>query len=53
MRPHADFTGLRDADDIPHPRRTRIRRPDGTLTPEEAADRDRFLTQVLRTTESE
>ncbi|MFI7083247.1 recombinase family protein [Streptomyces anulatus] len=43
---HADFTGLRDADDIPRPRRTRIRSPDAPLTPEEAADRDRFHAQV-------
>ena len=50
---HADFADLRDADDIPHPRRTRIRRPDDPLTPEEAANRDRFHAQVLQTTEAE
>ncbi|MGI5054839.1 hypothetical protein ACM9HC_32700 [Streptomyces sp. JAC18] len=33
---HADFANLQDADDIPRPRRVRIRRPDDPLTPDEA-----------------
>ncbi|MGO9077681.1 MAG: recombinase family protein [Streptosporangiaceae bacterium] len=42
---HADFADLRDADDIPRPRRVRIRRPDDPLTAEEADLRQRLQTQ--------
>lgn len=30
---HADFADLQDADDLPRPRRVRMRRPDAPLTP--------------------
>ncbi|MCX4460705.1 hypothetical protein OOK58_53910 [Streptomyces sp. NBC_01728] len=49
---HADFAALQDAD-LPRPRRTRIRRPDDLLTPEEANDPDRFHEEVLLHLESE
>jgi hypothetical protein len=42
---HADFADLRDADDIPRPRRVRFRRPDDPLTAEEADLRQRLQTQ--------
>ncbi|WP_257017119.1 hypothetical protein [Streptomyces sp. Ag82_O1-15] len=42
---HADFADLRNADDIPRPRRVRVRRPDGALTAEEADLRQRLQTQ--------
>jgi len=50
---HADFADLQDADDIPRPRRTRIRRPADLLTPEEADLRQRLQDQVLRSSETE
>ena len=49
---HADFAALQDSD-LPRPRRTRIRRPDDLLTPEEANDRDRCHEEVLQHLESE
>ncbi|WP_327668008.1 MULTISPECIES: hypothetical protein [unclassified Streptomyces] len=33
---HADFADLQDVDDIPRPRRVRIRRPEDRLAPEES-----------------
>ncbi|MET9339095.1 recombinase family protein [Nonomuraea sp. NPDC003804] len=45
---HADFASLQDADHIPRPRRTRIRRPDDPLTPEQAELRQRLQDQVLQ-----
>ncbi|WP_113702007.1 recombinase family protein [Nonomuraea lactucae] len=45
---HADFAGLHDADDIPRPHRTRIRRPDDPLTPEQAELRQRLQDQALQ-----
>ncbi|MGW6404101.1 recombinase family protein [Streptomyces sp. NPDC055134] len=50
---HADFAALQDVDDIPRPRRVRIRRPDDPLTPEEADPRQRLQDQVLQSTETE
>ncbi len=50
---HADFADLQGADDIPRPRRTRIRRPADLLTPEEADLRQRLQDQVLRSSETE
>ncbi|MET7664734.1 recombinase family protein [Streptomyces sp. NPDC005463] len=50
---HADFAELQDADDIPRPRRARIRRPDDPITAEEADLRQRLQDQVLQSTETE
>ncbi|MFG2025923.1 hypothetical protein [Streptomyces sp. NPDC048825] len=50
---HADFADLQDVDDIPRPRRDRIRRPDDPLTPEEADLRQRLHDQTQQPTEAE
>ncbi|MEU9117137.1 hypothetical protein AB0D04_36645 [Streptomyces sp. NPDC048483] len=44
----ADFAGLQGVDGLPSPRRTRIRRPDDPVTPEEAGLRQHFHDQVLQ-----
>ncbi|WP_127361462.1 recombinase family protein [Actinacidiphila soli] len=49
----ADFADLQDVDDIPRPRRVRIRRPDDPLTPEEVDLRQRRQDQVLQPTQTE
>ncbi|GAA3011308.1 hypothetical protein [Streptomyces fulvorobeus] len=49
---HADFADLQDVDDVPHPRRARIRHPDDPPTPEEADLRRRLQGQVLRSSEA-
>ncbi|WP_368862006.1 recombinase family protein [Frankia gtarii] len=49
----ADFADLQDVDDIPRPRRVRIRRPDDPLTPEEVDLRQRLQDQVLQPTQTE
>lgn len=42
---HADFADLQDVDDIPRPRRVRIRRPGDPLAADEADLRQRLQTQ--------
>ncbi|MFF2806714.1 recombinase family protein [Streptomyces sp. NPDC058000] len=49
----ADFADLQDVDDIPRPRRVRIRRPADALTSEEVTLRQRLQDQILQSAQTE